>query len=581
MSNSNIAKAFLNIYDFFLNLYSIFFVSLIFTDYSFVLLKFHNKFSLPFEDISNISVQTIILIFLLAVRYLIHKDSFLEIKFIKAIKNITKLNDKVILVSIFSAFLIIFLSMGIARHTALSSGMDLTVTDQAIYNTTKGDTLFSSLDGNINHLGAHFEPILFLIVPLYMLWPNVTVLIFLKSLFLGLAIFPLYLIAKNRLGSRSLIFAFIFAYFFSRSVRGIGFLDFHTEAFLVPLAFLSFYLLIKNRISLFILSLFFMLLCKENVAFIIIGFGIFIVLVKRQYKLGLFLFVLGISAWVLLTRYIIPHFANSQDYPYLTWLPFGKTYLENLSAVIKNPHLLIELFLSKEKIVYYLKLFGPLGFLSFLSPGSLLLVIVPLLTHIAGSLRHTGMQTISSHYPAHTMPFIFISAIYGVGWLVDHLSKVKNSGSRRKSIAFWLSIFIITVSLLFFGKSDGHKFAKFIRGAEEIRAQEKISYLKLIPKDASVYTVHNLGPHLSHRKYIYLWQSLESTKFITEYIVLDRELLGLDEHDFFAISQALNKKGYEKTFFDRFNSFHIYFNSKIEKSLLEKQPKKIIFFDAG
>lgn len=566
------------IIDLFLSLYFLFLISLFFTDYSFILTGLHKQFNFLPEDISNISVQAIIFIFLLFVRWVMHKASFNNIKFIKAVKKIGSLNDKKILILIFIIFLIIFFSIGIARHLALSSsGYDLAVTDQSLWNIIKARALFSSLDGNINHLGAHFEPILFFIVPIYKIWPNIIILILLQSLALGVAIFPLYLIAKSRLNNRILALAFIISYFLSRSARGIGLLDFHTDAFIVPLVFFAFFFFITDRIGPALLLLSLMLLCKENAAFIVMAFGIFLLLFQKRHKLGLFLLIAGISYWIVVTNYVMPHFANTKNYPYLSWLPFGQTYSQNLKAVIDNPYLLKGLFFNPKKIDFYMRLFGPLGFLSFLSPSHYILFLVPLFTHIIGSIHHPGMQTISSHYPAHTLPFIFISAVYGAGWILDSLSKNKGFfNDRPKKVTMYLSIYIMLTSLLFYGKTDGHKFAKFIKSAKEIHAREIISDLRIIPEDASVCAVNRLVPHLSHRKYIYIWKDLGNSKFNTQYIVIHKDFLESPEDNIFDITRILGQKGYKNIIQDKYSPLYIFFNPDIDGSLLENEPRKLI-----
>jgi len=564
-------------FDFFLALFFIFIVSLFVTDYSFILSPWHKKYNFPLEDISNLSVQSILLTLLFFLRWAIDKNSFGNIPFIKFIKNLKKLSDKSILISIFVLFVAIFLSIGIARHMALSSsGYDLAVTDQAIWNTTKGDILFSSLDGNINHLGAHFEPILLLITPLYSIWPNVIVLIFLQSFSLGLAIFPLYLIVKHRLNNRIVIFAFIFSYFLSRPVRGIGLLDFHTDSFIVPLIFFSYYFLITKRTVLTLFTLFLMSLCKEDAHFIIVGFALFTCFFQKRYSLGLFLLFAGITGWILVTNLLMPHFANTKSYPYLCWLPFGETYSENLNAVLKKPALLNELFFSREKLIFYVKLFGPLGFLSFLSPKHYILFLIPLLEYIVGDVAHPGVLTISSHYPAHTLPFIFISAIYGLGWLYGSFSKKKDfQENKLKKMVIVSSIYIMAASLLFHGKTDGHKFAKFLRGAKEIRAQDIISYLRVIPDEASVCATNNLVPHLSHRKYIAMWKGVQNCNYLTEYIVIHKDSLDTRER-IPEILEVLNQKGYKEVFSDKNKSFYIFFNPDFDIALLDKEPRRLI-----
>jgi len=129
---------------------------------------------------------------------------------------------------------------------------------------------------------------------------------------------------------------------------------------------------------------------------------------------------------------------------------------------------------------------------------------------------------------------------------------------------------------MFYGKTDGHKFAKFLRGAREIRASEVISNLTLIPQDASVCAVHNLVPHLAHRKYIYIWKGIEKNRYNTEYIVIHKGLLDTTQEagKVPEILSALNQKGYEIVFSDK--SLYIFFNPDVKKSWLEKEQGRFI-----
>ena len=555
-----------------LNLHFFFLLSLFFTNYTFLPPGILEKFKVQ-NGISNFSLQALVFIFLLLARWLISRSTFNRILFLRLLRKFAGLKDCKILLFVFLFFVLLISVIGIARHFSFSSsGWDMGESDQAIWNTIKGRVLFSSLVGNISHLGAHFEPILLLISPLYIIWPNIIVLVLLQALAIGGAVFPLYLIAKERLNSRLLIFAFIVSYFFSRPIRGVALFDFHTDSFLVPLIFFSYYFLISKKNILAALSLLLMLLCKEDVNFLIIGFGIFIAIYQRRYVTGLVLAATGALGWLVTTNVIMPFFAHTKSYVYTVWLPFGTTYSENISAVVNNPKLLVNLFFTPEKSDFYIRLFAPLGFLSFFSPQHYVLFLVPLLEHIIGSVRHPGMQTISSHYPAHTMPFIFISAVYGAARILDRIK-----GSNAKKIApILLSGILAMMSLAFYGKSDGHKLSKFLKGAKEIASKEIISDLQVIPKGASVCAVHRLVPHLSHRKYIYIWPGLDKFKYNTQYVVIYKPLIETKNDIVSDILFSLKEKGYNIVVSERVKDFYIFYNPKIELKVLESEPRKII-----
>lgn len=376
-------------------------------------------FFLPQRHISNICGPTAGLLFLLLLRYISGKDSFPGSILIKQLRRISRLSDKKLLFILFAILFTLLSALSIMRHLSFSSGAsDLGIFAQAIWNTARGNILFSSLKGNINLLGDHFEPILLLTAPLYMLWPSPLVLLILQSFLLASAIIPLYLIAKIKLNARLLIFALIISYILSRPLRGVGLSDFHPECFILPLLFWGYYFLLTRKNLLLSVTIFFLLLCKEDIALIVSALGIFALFFEKRPKLGASLFVLGLIAWIIETKAVIPFFNPKGVYPYMDRLPFGLTYADNIKSVAANPGLFLRLIADKNKIEYCVKLLGPLGFFPLLSPAHYVLIAAPLIRNILPmDLNFSGHYNISSHYAANIIPFVYVSAIYGAAWL--------------------------------------------------------------------------------------------------------------------------------------------------------------------
>jgi uncharacterized membrane protein len=204
--------------------------------------------------------------------------------------------------------------------------------------------------------------------------------------------------------------------------------------------------------------------------------------------------------------------------------------------------------------------------LSFLSPAHYVLFLLPLASQVVGSANHGGMMTLTSHYPAHTLPFIFISAIYGAGRLVN---------GRDERISVYLAAVIIFLSLLFFGKSDGYKLSKFIRSAGQLHSSEIRRALKNIPESASVSAVHRIAPHLTHRKYIYIWENNPDKRYLVEYVVLHRRLIEADQERFTKIIVELRERGFKEVYTDKYNDFFIFFNPLYKNESLSSIHGKI------
>jgi len=574
----NLAKlTFKKIFSTIINIYTLFYLSLFITDYSFLSVLFNKIFGISEIYISNIAPHTPVLILLLFVRWFIDKDSFKGVFVVRNLIKLFKLNDRQILFIIFFLTVSVMLGMSIARHLSLSStAIDLGIFDQAIWNTTQGRILVSSLRDNMNLLGEHFQPAFFFLVPLYFLWSSPIVLFIVQSLVLGAAIFPLYLIAKQRLTERPIIFALLISYFLSGGIRGVGFSDFHLECFIVFLLFLCYYLLITRKIAWFFVSIAILLLCKEDAAFLVSAFGIYAYFIRKNRPVGIVLFLGGIVSWIVATKFIIPYFNPSGKYIFPYCLPFGNTYMKNIQFIMANPLAIFNLILHPNNINYYFKLFGSVGFLSLLSPAHFTLIAIPLLKNAIGAKSYPGIVHIHSHYIAHLLPFIYISAIYGSGWFIDRFSGrgLSINKTRRKKVVIFLSIYIIVISLLFYGKTDGYKFMKFIRGAKQNRASQIREYLRLVPEDVSVATNYNLLPHLSHREYIFIWYPYDKESSLTEYVVVDKKLLDYipakersKVNEFFS---NFSQFGYTKVFASEDDSFVILFNPRANKALIKE-----------
>jgi uncharacterized membrane protein len=257
------------------------------------------------------------------------------------------------------------------------------------------------------------------------------------------------------------------------------------------------------------------LLCKEDATFLVLGLGLFALIIQKRRWLGVSIVISSIFLWWLETAIIIPHFSPTHNYEYLGKMPFGISYFDNFKFCVYHPLLFIKFIFIKPKIEYIMRLLGPLCFLSLLSPLHCVLFFIPLSKNLLATNNNNIFYTINSHYSAGIIPFVFIAAIYGCHELLRKL-KIK-----KCNVVVGSSLILFT--LLFYGKTDGCRFSEFLNNIKVNRALEKIKVLDLIPPGASVLATNNLCPHLSHRKYLYDWDHTQGGRFIfPEYIAIDR-----------------------------------------------------------
>src|SRR6202140_911373 len=190
------------------------------------------------------------------------------------------------------AYFILYSVLSVLRHTTYHSfGPDLGIFAQVFWNTTQGrffESTMSLVHPQPPSVPADpFSPGSLLLLPFYALNPRPETLLVIQTLFLALGVWPLYLLARLKLEPGFLRLAWALVYFLFLPVAFINLFDFHELALAVlPLGF-SIYFLEKGRPGLFVLSLVSTFLVKEEMPLVGVGFGAYILLAKRSWKLGL------------------------------------------------------------------------------------------------------------------------------------------------------------------------------------------------------------------------------------------------------------------------------------------------------
>src|SRR3989344_4713936 len=95
---------------------------------------------------------------------------------------------------------IAFSFLAIRNHELYQTfGWDLGFFDQLLWQASQGSLNFVSTIGDINLVGDHFQPVLYLLAPLYWLWDDVRVLLVAQTVIVASATIPIYLLAKTKL----------------------------------------------------------------------------------------------------------------------------------------------------------------------------------------------------------------------------------------------------------------------------------------------------------------------------------------------------------------------------------------------
>jgi uncharacterized membrane protein len=399
------------------------------------------------------------------------------------------------------AYFVLYSVLSVLRHTTYHSfGPDLGIFDQVFWNTTQG-RLFESTMSLVqpqphSYLADHFSPIYLLLVPAYALVPRPETLLVIQTLFLALGVWPIYLLARLKLeaGFQRLVWALV--YFLFLPVAFINLFDFHELALVVlPLGF-AIYFLEKGRPGLFLLSLVSTFLVKEELPLVGVGFGAYILLTRRDWKLGLGVLAGSFAVFFAVVRVIIPAFGNG-SYAYfasrfaMRYAELGTTPQEIIATAFTHPTRLAHLIFQAQKLKFLVGIFGPVLGLTVIS-GFAAILVLPTLGILLLS-NYAPQYAFSSHYSAPLIALVIGTSILGLAHVRASWRGPVAAAVLASSLAFSFAFGDLPFSRHF----DPHMFQSEPRYAAFVRNLDRI------PADASVAAENNLTPHLSQRRYIY------------------------------------------------------------------------------
>jgi len=417
------------------------------------------------------------------------------------------------LILIFSTIYISYLKL-VAHFSLQTSSFDLGIHANVAWNTIHGNFLYSSILG-INYLGEHFSPIHFLTCFSLLIWENAGVLLVLQSIGIALGGLAVYLLALKIIKEKIYSFFLMLCYLAYPYLHEMSKFDFHPIALAVPAFLWCLYFWETEKRKAFFLSLFILLLIKENVPLIISGLSVFLI-VRKKKKLGLIILVLSLLIFVFEIKFLIPFFrGHGATYPYFyRYANLGGSFSQIIINIFTHPYLLLEeSFLNPEKLHSVIKLFILLGFIPFFAGKQFIPVVIPLILNLISSYK--PQWEFSCQYSATLIPFIFYATIYGFKNLQEIITNFSGSNIlaiKGTMLSFLFLLIIVMKSNMppYFGSYN----KKHVKAAFEV--------FDSIPSDVSICAQSNLVPHLSMRKNIYHFRDVPGYDIRNaQYIILD------------------------------------------------------------
>ncbi|MDX1974971.1 MAG: DUF2079 domain-containing protein [Rickettsiales bacterium] len=308
------------------------------------------------------------------------------------------------------------------RYTFKTSGHDGYIFAQLLHNAIAGDGLVTTIAPpfTLQHwLGFHFSPILYALAPIFRLFPHVETLLVLHSVFLALAAWPIYRIACHLLGSPKLALIAAISYLINPFVFNAGIWDFHEIAVAPLLIAYGIWAVITRRRLLLLCVCLLLLTVKEHYGLSVAGFGLlWIWHCRKRWRFGIGLTVLGLLAFCVILKIIMPHF-SPLDMPVMM---VGDSLLDRYSWLFDmfnhqdTLHRVLFQSLLYGLLLFFYFLFLPIASIIWLLPASADLV--------ANMLTSVDMPRYPfSYHSAAIIPTLIVASIMYVRRQKNHQQK--------------------------------------------------------------------------------------------------------------------------------------------------------------
>ena len=319
-----------------------------------------------------------------------------------------------ILLWIIVGFIIYFSFLSITRVYSFNSYYyDLGIFDQVVYNTSRGRILEmtnQAFNKNLNRLAIHFDPILIFFAIPYWFFPHFSILLFFQVLIVATGAMAIYKLSQLMIKNNFISFFFAVIYLLNFQIQRAILFDFHPVVLSTSFLLWAAYFYEKRRFFCFYLMIFLSLLTKEHVGLVILFWGVYLFLIKKDFKNSLLAGFLGLLFFILANQFIIPYFRGEAHFAIRYYSDLGGSMKEVFLNLIKNPLLIFEKLISQENFEYHRRLlFG--NFFSLFSFPTFLISLPEYLINLLS--KNSNMRGYYFHYQSIIVAFSFYSLILG------------------------------------------------------------------------------------------------------------------------------------------------------------------------
>ncbi len=359
-------------------------------------------------------------------------------------------------------YVVIVAGLAFANHQSFNTGRsDLGYYLSIFRQSSQGIPLGCSLCGGGSHLTGHFDPILVVLSPLFLLYPFAETLLLLQTVWLASGALPVYLLGHHHLRHRGAAAALALAYLAYPALHGVNLFDFHSVALCIPLFLWLLYCLERDIRWGYYVSLFALLLVREDIPIELTFVGLYAIFsgARERARLGLITVVVSALYFIMAKAFLMGRVdplntatgaAGGYAYYYEAMIPPGHSTGGLIATLVSNPMFVLAQVFTEEKVDYMLKLLVPLLLLPLAARGRVMLAYGSALTLLA---TRPYLFSIHFQYSSLLIPFLFALCAASLGRIRSGEPAVFGLSGPRLSRA--LSFGILASTLLCSWKFGG------------------------------------------------------------------------------------------------------------------------------
>ncbi len=406
-------------------------------------------------------------------------------------------------------YVVFFLVTGLWDFYIFGNWHDLSRFTAPQYSVSQGHFLLSRLhtqSGSQTYelIGDHFAPIKLLILPFFLIFRTAAVFLVFKTVVMGLAAIPFFLVARTRLKALE-SFLLTTTYLLIPTAIAQNYTGFHPVVFAAFLVPFTIYFYETRRFGWFIT---FMVLCsglKENVPFIMLLFAGLALVQRRPKKWVVAPAVVNIL-WLILVFVILFPLFRAPDNMMVVRYPYIRSISDLALKALHDPSVLFADFAQAQKQEFIFYLFAPFFFLLPFGSAYSLMGLVP--AFVVSGLMNWEVP-IPFHYGI--LPSSFLGP-------ATALTISRLAGSRRRVLSIALSALILLIAIcyipIWWGTFKMNKDSYF-------EAQKKS--LAMIPPNVPATAPRYMLAHLASRNEVYFLGENALAPGGVEYAVVDLE----------------------------------------------------------